>query len=86
MSSTKRANGKIYHIFKANHFRDVQNLYQDEESFDITLHEFKILTCTCCNEKYPFLTFDMMKDKYNGRHRLGLKSLFVPHSSSFQIN
>ena len=27
---TIRANGNIYHIFKPNNFRDVQNLYQDE--------------------------------------------------------
>ena len=30
-----RANGKIYHIFKQNNFRDVQNLYQDKTSMDM---------------------------------------------------
>ena len=28
----KRCNGNIYHIFKPNKFRDVQNLYQDKTS------------------------------------------------------
>ena len=30
--STIRANRNIYHIFKPNNFRDVQNLYQDKTS------------------------------------------------------
>ena len=48
---TIRANGNIYHIFKPNNFRDVQNLYQDKASMDMTLNEFKLLTSTCWNEK-----------------------------------
>ena len=42
-----RANGSIYHIFKANNFRDVLNLYEDKGSMDMTLNEFKLLTSTC---------------------------------------
>ena len=34
---TMRANGNVYHIFKPNNFRDVQNLYQDKASIDMTL-------------------------------------------------
>ena len=45
-----RANG-IYHILKPNNFRDVQNLYQDKASMDMTLDEFKNLTSTCWNGK-----------------------------------
>ena len=41
---TIRANGKIYHIFKPNNYRDVRNLYQDKASMDMTPNEFKILT------------------------------------------
>ena len=48
---TNRANGNIYHIFKPNNFRDVQNLYQDKVSMDMTLNEFKCLTSTCWNKK-----------------------------------
>ena len=43
---TIRANGKIYHTFKPNNFRDVENLYQDKTSLDMTLSEFKNLTST----------------------------------------
>ena len=57
-----RANGTFYHIFKANKFRDVQNLYQDKTSMGMTLNEFKYLTKTCWNEKYQTLTIDMTKD------------------------
>ena len=39
---TIRANGNIYHIFKPNNFRDVQNLYQDKASMDMNLNEYKI--------------------------------------------
>ena len=60
---TIRANGNIYHIFKPKIFRDVQNLYQDEASMDLTLNEFKLLTPTCWNEKYQPLTIEMTKDK-----------------------
>ena len=46
-----RANCIIYHIFKQNNFRDVQNLYQDKAGMDVTLKEFKYLTSSCWNEK-----------------------------------
>ena len=80
---TIRCNGNIYHLFKPNNFRDVINLYQDKASMDMTSNEFKLLTSTCWNEKYQPLTIDMTKDKYTGRYRLGLNSIFVPHSSPF---
>ena len=80
---TIRWNGKIFHIFKPNKFRDVLNLYQDKSSMDMTLNEFKLLTSTCWNEKYQPLTTDLTKDKYTGRYRLGLNSIFVPDSSPF---
>ena len=80
---TIRCNGNIFHIFKPNNFRDVSNLYQDKSSMDMTLNEFKLLTSTCWNEKYQPLTIDMTKDKYTGRYRLGLNSIFVPDSSPF---
>ena len=41
---TIEANGNIYHIFKANNYRDVQNLLQDKASMDMKLNEFKYLT------------------------------------------
>ena len=80
---TIRCNGNIFHIFKPNNFRDLINLYQDKSSMDMTLNEFKLLTSTCWNEKYQPLTIDMTKDKYTGRYRLGLNSIFVPNSSPF---
>ena len=80
---TIRCNGNIYHIFKPNNFRDVVNLYQDKASMDMTLSEFKYLTSTCWNESFQPLTIDMTMDKYTGRYRLGLNSIFVPDSSPF---
>ena len=80
---TIRANGNVYHIFIPNNFRDVQNLYQDKASTDMTLHEFEYLTSTCWDRKYQLLSIDMTKDKYTGQYRLGLNSLFVPKSSRF---
>ena len=35
---TIRANGNIYHIFKPNNFTDVQSIYQDNSSMDMTLN------------------------------------------------
>ena len=81
---TIRANGNIYHLFKPNNFRDVQNLYQDKASRDMKLNEYKYITSTCWNEKYQPLTIDMTKNAYNGRYRLRLKSVFVPNTSPFQ--
>ena len=80
---TIRANGNIYRIFKPNNFRDVQNLYQDKASMDMTLNEFKLLTSTCWNKNYQPLTIDMTKDRYQSRYRLGLNSIFIPDSSPF---
>ena len=77
------ANGNICHISKPNNFGDIQNLYQDKSSMDKTLNEFRLLTSTCRNEKYQPLTIDMTKDKYTGRYRLGLSSIFVPNGSPF---
>ena len=59
---TIRTNGNIYHLFKPNNFRDVQNLFQDKALIDMTLNEFKYITSTCWNEKYQPLTIDMTKD------------------------
>ena len=47
----------------------------------MTLNEFKYLTSTCCIENCQLLTIDMTKDRYQGRYRLGLNSIFVPNSS-----
>ena len=80
---TIRCIGNIFHIFKPNNFRDVLNLYQDKASMDMTLDDFKYLTSTCWNDKYQPLTNDMTKDKYTGRYRLGLNSIFVLNSSPF---
>ena len=80
---TIRANGNIYHIFKPNNFRDLQNLYQDKTSMNKNLNEFKYLTSTCWNEKNQPFTIDMTKDRYQGRYRLGLNSIIVPNSSPF---
>ena len=78
-----RANGNIYHIFKPNNFLDVRNIYQDKAIMDMTLDEFKYLTSTCWNKNYQPLTIDMTKDKYCGRHGLGLNSIFFPNCSPF---
>ena len=51
----------------------------------MTLDDFKLLTSTFWNEKYQLLTFDMTKDKYTGRYRLGLNSIFVPKTTLFKI-
>ena len=80
---TIRCNGNIFHIFKPNNFRDVQNLYQDKASMDMTLNEFKYLSSNCWYEKYQPLSIDMTKDKYTGRYRLGLNSIFVPDTTPF---
>ena len=50
---------------------------------DMTLDEVEYLTSTCWNEKYQPPTIDMTRNKYFGRYRLGLKSIFVPESSPF---
>ena len=78
-----RGNGNIYHIFRPNSFTDVHNLHQDNASMDMILNKYKLLTGTCWNKKYQPLTIDMTKDRYQGRYRLGLNSIFVPNSSPF---
>ena len=80
---TIRANGSFFHLFKPNNFLDVRNLYQDKASMDMVLNEFKILTSTCWNKSYQPVTIDMTKDKYTGRYRLGLNSIFVPNRNPF---
>ena len=46
-------------------------------------NEFKYLTSTCWNKNYQPFTIDMTEDKFTGRYRLGLNSIFVPNSSTF---
>ena len=72
--------------FKQNNPRDVQNLYQDKASMDMTLNELNILTFPCWNERYQPLPIDMTKDKYAGRYRLGLNSLSIPDTNTLQNN
>ena len=83
LMETIRANGNIYHILKPNNFLNVRNIYQDKASMDMTLDESKYLTSTCWIEKNQTLITDMTKDKYQGRYRLGLNSIFVPRSTPF---
>ena len=52
---------------------------------DMTLNKFKNPTNFSWNEKYQPLTIDMTKDKHQGRYLFGLKSIFVPDSSPFQV-
>ena len=49
----------------------------------MTLNELKYLTSVCWEVKYQPLTIDMTKDKFTGRYRLGLNSIFVLDSSPF---
>ena len=74
---TIRAKGNIYHIFKPNNYRYNQNLYQEKTSRNMKLNEFKLLTSTSWIEQYQPLTVDKTKDKYCGRYRLRLDTLFV---------
>ena len=80
---TIRANGNIYQIFKPDNFFDFSDIYQDKTFMDMTLDKFKYINSTCRDKQNQPLTIDMTKDKYTGRFRLGLNSLFVPNSSSF---
>ena len=80
---TIRANCNIFHLLKPNNYFDVRNIYQDKASMDMMLNEFKLLTSICWNKNHQPLTIDMTKDKYQGRYRLGLNSIFVPNSSPF---
>ena len=80
---TIRCNGNVFHLFKPNNYLGVRNIYQDKASMDMTLDEFKYLTSTCWNKNYQPLTIDMTKDKFTGRYRLGLNSIFIPNSNPF---
>ena len=83
---TSRTNGNIYHIFKPNNFRDVQNLCQEEASIGMTLNDFKNLTNTFWDIINQPFTIDKTEGEFRGTYRLGLHSLFVPDSSPFQTN
>ena len=50
---------------------------------DKDLNEFKYSTSICSDKKYQPLKIDLTKDKFTGRYRLGLESIFVPASSPF---
>ena len=49
----------------------------------MTFNECKITTYICWNEKYQLLTIDMRKDKYTGRLRSGVNSIFVSDNFHF---
>ena len=85
--TTLRANGIIYHIFKPNNFRDVQNLNRNKDSENMTLNDFKLvctlLTTTCWDKNHQPLNVDMTKDKNKGTYRLGLNTLSIPDTNPF---
>ena len=80
---TIRENSNIFHLFRPNNSRNVLNLFQDKASMDMTINEFKYLCNISWQTNFQPLTFDMMKDKYRGRYRLGLDTIFVPNSDPF---
>ena len=51
----------------------------------MTFNEIKLLTSTCWNERYQPLVIDKTKDKYTGRHSLGLEKKANPDSFLFSI-
>ena len=51
---------------------------------DMSLNEFQTLTSTCWKEKDQPFTNVMTKNKFTGRYRVGLISIFVPNSSLFR--
>ena len=66
LKRNNRAYENLYHIFKLNNFRDVQNIYQDKASMDISGNKIEYLTYTCWDEKSQLLTIDATKDIYTG--------------------
>ena len=50
---------------------------------DMSLNENKYLNSTCWDKNYHPLTIDMTKDKYTGRCRIEINSLFIPDSAPF---
>ena len=70
-------------MFKPNNYRDVQNLYQDKASMDMTLNEFKTLTSTCWDKKQQPISIDKTQVKLTGRYRLCLNILIVPDCNLF---
>ena len=80
---TIRANSNVFHLFKPNNIRDVQNLFQDKASMDMIIDEFKLLCNICWQTKFQPLTIDMSKDKEVEKYKLGLDSIFVPKSDPF---
>ena len=56
-----RADGKVYHIFKPNNLRDVQNLYQDEALMYLENNQFEVLSSTYLKKKYQPLTIDITR-------------------------
>ena len=80
---TIRANSNIFHIFKPNNIRDVQNLFQDKASMDMTIDEFKILCSICWQNKYQPLTIDMSKDISEEKYRKNLGGIYDPISDPF---
>ena len=81
-----RVNVNIWHIFKPNNFRDVENLFQDEGSIQMRFKALENLAFTCWNEKDQPLTIDTTKDEYAGRYRPGLSSLFVATTNPFWLS
>ena len=75
---TIRENSNIFHLFRPNISRNVLKLFQDKASMDMTIGEFKLLANSCWQNNFQPLTIDMTKDKWVGRYRLGLDSIFVP--------
>ena len=52
---------------------------------DMTIGEFKLLANSCWQTNFQPLTIDMKKDKWAGRYRLGLDSIFVQRLIHFEI-
>ena len=48
---TIRTNCNIFHLFKPHNLGDVQNLYQNKASMDMTIKEFKFLCSLCWQDK-----------------------------------
>ena len=82
---TIRENSSIIHHFITNNYCNVECLHRQLASTDMVIKEFKKFCSDVWNKNYNFIAIDLTKNKFNGKYRKNLDTIFLPHTNGFYV-
>ena len=81
---TIRKLSSIIHHFIANNYSNIEQIHRQLCSTEMKIGEFKKFCHDIWLKDYNFITIDLTKNKFNGKYRKTLDTMFLPHTNPFK--